>query len=198
MLKTKQFRQLLLIGITILLLCYSVIAIAADKVVVIPLNSSNNSSDGKFVDGQYPEDAVYIDGNVGIGTILPEALLHVAGSPGVDGIMFPDGTLQTTATLQGPKGDTGATGVQGFRGDKGDTGPQGVPGASVNSSAICINNIINGSCFMTCATGSEIGGGSTDDEAGCTVTSDSGTCSASGILSIGRVHLCCVCGVPAQ
>ena len=36
-------------------------------------------------------------GGVGIGTTSPGAKLHVGGTPGVDGIMFPDGTLQTTA-----------------------------------------------------------------------------------------------------
>jgi hypothetical protein len=41
--------------------------------------------------------AVDDDGNVGINTDSPSAKLHVAGTPGVDGIRFPDGTLQTTA-----------------------------------------------------------------------------------------------------
>ncbi|NTW32459.1 MAG: hypothetical protein HGB12_07520, partial [Bacteroidetes bacterium] len=36
-------------------------------------------------------------GNVGIGTTNPTAKLHVGGTAGVDGIKFPDGTLQTTA-----------------------------------------------------------------------------------------------------
>jgi hypothetical protein len=36
-------------------------------------------------------------GGVGIGTNDPQAMLHVGGTAGVDGIMFPDGTLQTTA-----------------------------------------------------------------------------------------------------
>ena len=36
-------------------------------------------------------------GSVGIDTTAPAAKLHIAGTPGVDGIMFPDGTLQTTA-----------------------------------------------------------------------------------------------------
>ena len=37
-------------------------------------------------------------GNVGIGT-APTAKLHVGGTPGVDGIRFPDGTLQTSAGI---------------------------------------------------------------------------------------------------
>ena len=37
-------------------------------------------------------------GNVGIGTTNPTAKLHIGGTAGVDGIRFPDGTLQTTAS----------------------------------------------------------------------------------------------------
>jgi hypothetical protein len=40
---------------------------------------------------------VRASGGVGINTNSPTAALHVGGSPGVDGIRFPDGTLQTTA-----------------------------------------------------------------------------------------------------
>ncbi len=39
----------------------------------------------------------YFEGNVGIGTEDPQAALHIAGTPGEDGIMFPDGTVQTSA-----------------------------------------------------------------------------------------------------
>ena len=42
-------------------------------------------------------DIYYTDGNVGIGTNGPQAVLHVGGTPGMDGVMFPDGTLQTSA-----------------------------------------------------------------------------------------------------
>jgi hypothetical protein len=37
------------------------------------------------------------DGNVGIGTAAPGAKLEIAGTPGVDGIKFPDGSVQTTS-----------------------------------------------------------------------------------------------------
>lgn len=47
-------------------------------------------------------DLYYVDGNVGIGTTTPTAKLEIAGEPGVDGIRFPDGTLQTSAS--GPGG----------------------------------------------------------------------------------------------
>ncbi|UCC79204.1 MAG: tail fiber domain-containing protein [Candidatus Zixiibacteriota bacterium] len=36
-------------------------------------------------------------GGVGINNDSPGAALHIGGTPGVDGLMFPDGTLQTTA-----------------------------------------------------------------------------------------------------
>jgi hypothetical protein len=48
-----------------------------------------------------------------------------------NGIKFPDGTIQTTAMLQGIKGDTGEkgdTGLQGIKGDTGAQGPQGLIG----------------------------------------------------------------------
>ncbi len=46
-------------------------------------------------------DLYYVDGNVGIGTAKPTAKLDVAGEAGVDGIRFPDGSLQTTAAIGG-------------------------------------------------------------------------------------------------
>jgi hypothetical protein len=42
-------------------------------------------------------DVLVPSGNVGIGTAVPTAKLHIGGTAGVDGIRFPDGTLQTTA-----------------------------------------------------------------------------------------------------
>lgn len=43
------------------------------------------------------EGSGYFGGNVGIGVTNPQAKLHIGGTVGVDGIMFPDGTIQTTA-----------------------------------------------------------------------------------------------------
>lgn len=43
----------------------------------------------------------YFQDQVGIGTANPQAMLHIGGTPGVDGIRFPDGTLQTTAAIGG-------------------------------------------------------------------------------------------------
>lgn len=42
--------------------------------------------------------------NFGLGETNPLATLHIGGTPGVDGIMFPDGTLQTTAAAGGGGG----------------------------------------------------------------------------------------------
>ena len=69
----------LFFGITTISLLFGSVAVAADRVVVIPLNTSK-ASGGKFVDGVDPVDAVYTGGNVGIGTTTPESALEVNGS----------------------------------------------------------------------------------------------------------------------
>lgn len=57
-----------------------------------------------------PQEKVRIvsDGNVGIGTASPTAKLHIGGTAGVDGIKFPDGTLQTTAAAAGGAAPVGS------------------------------------------------------------------------------------------
>jgi hypothetical protein len=63
------------------------------------------------------------------------------------GLVFPDGTLQTTAQLVGPKGEKGDTGMSG--------GPQGLPGPSGTSGyepkVICIDSIDKKMIFSSCA-----------------------------------------------
>ncbi|MCG3132020.1 MAG: hypothetical protein FLDDKLPJ_02830 [Phycisphaerae bacterium] len=51
--------------------------------------------------GDETQPNVVVGGKLGVGVDEPAAALHVAGEPGVDGIMFPDGTLQTTAASAG-------------------------------------------------------------------------------------------------
>src|SRR6185295_8982327 len=75
------------------------------------------------------------------GASPPVSLLTLGGTPGVDGIRFPDGTLQTTAGgggsgatgptgPQGPAGATGAAGAQGPQGIQGVAGANGAPGVA--------------------------------------------------------------------
>ena len=73
-------------------------------------------------------ESVISDQDITIGNITDRGYALFAR-----GIKFPDGTIQTSAILQGIKGDTGATGdtgPQGIKGDTGATGPQGLTGAT--------------------------------------------------------------------
>jgi hypothetical protein len=49
----------------------------------------------------YFEGRAYVEDSLGVGTETPTARLHIGGTAGVDGIRFPDGTLQTTAPPAG-------------------------------------------------------------------------------------------------
>ena len=49
----------------------------------------------------YFDGKVYIKTNLGIGTTTPSAKLHIAGTPGADGIRFPDGSIQYFAATGG-------------------------------------------------------------------------------------------------
>lgn len=79
-------------------------------------------------------------GAVGVGNLDPAARLDVSGvvRSRTGGFEFPDGSLQTTATLEGPTGPqgppgptgpTGSAGPMGPTGASGPTGPTGAPGA---------------------------------------------------------------------
>lgn len=60
---------------------------------------------------------------MGLGELEPG---EVAVFPGP--IEFPDGTKQSTATIQGPAGPKGDTGETGPKGDAGPAGADGAPG----------------------------------------------------------------------
>jgi len=70
------------------------------------------------------------NGNIGIGTTSPGQRLSVVGmiESASGGFKFPDGTLQTTAQLVGPKGAKGDKGDMGSAGPTGLTGPTGATG----------------------------------------------------------------------
>ena len=90
----------------------------------------------RFIDDDSGENlTIKENGNVGIDVPDPLHRLHIGGNPGTDGIMFPDGTLQTSATVAGPAGPQGIPGPQGPAGPAGADGaiglrgPKGIPGA---------------------------------------------------------------------
>lgn len=59
---------------------------------------------------------------LGLGTDNPQARLHIGGTPGVDGIRFPDGSLQTTAAGVGAGGFWSANGSNIFNNNGGNVG----------------------------------------------------------------------------
>lgn len=97
----------------------------------------------RAMEGVGPPDALEVDtitGMVGIGTTEPTAKLHVNGQPGVDGIRFPDGTLQTTAAPVEIGDITRVIAGTGLSGG-GDTGNVTL---SIGNGAVTSSHILNG------------------------------------------------------
>ncbi len=122
--------------------------------------------------------------NLGTPTTNPILSLQDGGAMDVAGIIhsssggfkFPDNTVQTTAKMKGGKGD------------KGD------PGDPVNTVSICVDGGTDGPGICSC-TGSgfeldSIVGTSVRNDT-CTIVSDSGECTAKGLL--GNGGSCCLC-----
>jgi hypothetical protein len=127
--------------------------------------------------------------NVGIGTATPSTALDVVGNLRLEGsgngITFPDGTSQTTASAMGPKGAPGPAGPP---------GPQGPAGPPVHTSAMCLSNVslglVGSPCNKTAAFKSVPGGA-------CNVTADTGSCSASSSAStFGQTAAVCAVCIP--
>jgi hypothetical protein len=118
-------------------------------------------------------------GNMGIGVPSPTRKLEVAGVVrSTGGFMFPDGSVQTTATERGPAGP------------RGPEGPPGPPGPPAHTSAVCVDATTSESGYGSCPgrTVSSVRGN-------CSVTSDTGVCSAFNAQGPVQTHTgaCCVC-----
>lgn len=158
----------------------------------LPMHSWSTRSAGQALPATFEDVKMVLTeaGNVGIGTIDPAAKLDVSGSIRVagagNGIAFPDGSFQTSASMRGPQGP------QGQQGQKGDTGASGPP---VHTSAICKSNLANGYVSSGCSgrtvSFNSVAGGS------CSVTADTGSCNAGGSISVTGQTTYAVCSVCA-
>jgi hypothetical protein len=66
-------------------------AFSSNSPLIFKVNPSNTEC------ARFEDENCYL----GLGTTTPQARLHIGGAAGVDGIMFPDGSIQTTAAGAG-------------------------------------------------------------------------------------------------
>jgi len=99
-LRTERMVIMVVVSLVIFGFCSTMnIVFASEEGFTSATGYQETNDDEKVSDG-IGNNAIF-GGNVGIGTMNPLAKLHIFGSPGVDGILFPDGTLQTTAATEG-------------------------------------------------------------------------------------------------
>jgi hypothetical protein len=124
----------------------------------------------------------YNEGSVGIGTNLPAAKLDVNGNLAING------TPVINASGQWVGSPSGLVGPQGPPGPQGPTGPQGPAGPAVSTSALCVSSApVSASCSLICGAGHLVSGTCTYF-ASCNITSNTGSCSATGN---NQTHACC-------
>jgi hypothetical protein len=142
----------------------------SDFIVKNGLQVKSNIVVGSYVGTQTPiQNGIIVSGNVGIGTSqvpVGSALSVIGGNISVNingsqtnyGIVFSDGTLQTTASAAGVTGPTGYTGPTGATGHTGANGNTGINGNSItwggiwNSSSTYSNSLVisnNGSSYIS-------------------------------------------------
>lgn len=168
------------VGVTDAIFALQVAAGGADASAVLHSHHSLDAADGD------PEDAVHVDnnGNVGIGTVTPSTRLDIIGGVAVGGNTVIDSSGKWV-------GDS--TGLQGPKGDKGDPGE---PGPAVTTVAVCVDGgrTTDGTCTCNGTTVSQV---IASFDGTCTVTADTGSCTASGHNDSNYLYdhtgMCCVC-----
>ncbi len=158
---------------------------------------------GKVIDekGKWVGDTTSFGGTPG--PAGPQGAVGSTGAQGPKGDTGPQGLTGPTGAQgpigatgpQGPKGDTGSqglTGATGAQGSTGATGSQGPAGPAVHTSAVCVSANTKLSVSCSCSVGYVA-----HVTSPCTVTSDTGSCSASGFYDStwGNNYTgeCCVC-----
>ncbi len=113
------------------------------------------------------------------------------GPQGPSGATGPQGPAGATGS-QGPPGATGPQGPVGATGPQGPQGAQGPTGPAVHTSAICVNGAYSGYLCLTKTCSCDGGRLISKVWSNCTVTSDTGSCSAL-TAAYGCAGQCCVC-----
>ncbi len=132
--------------------------IASGTVVDADVSTSAAISGAK-INPNFGTQNVVTTGSVGIGTTSPTAKLHIGGTAGVDGIRFPDGTLQTTAGSGG--GDITAVNAGAGLSGGGLSGDVtlSIATGSVTSAMIQDFTVANGDLANNAVTGDKVASG---------------------------------------
>ena len=140
--------------------------------IVVKENWSIQNVDGDLL-FYFTDPNVVLEPGTPPPTLKPRLRLP-KGSPNVvvRGVVFGDGSTQSTAQVRGPQG------LQGLKGNTGDRGAPGAPGAPGPTKTFCISGA--GSCGIA-----------TTLSCGKFVTSETGSCSETG--PVGNPIKACVC-----